>query len=95
MANTKELIDSTFEALRGEVTKKQIETITTTFLGLAAEALNEGGEVTFRNFGRFYNHERAARIGRNPKTGESISIPAKSVVKFKGRDMLSGSEVTA
>jgi DNA-binding protein HU-beta len=48
-------------------------------------SLKEGDEVIIRNFGRFYIHTRPARNGRNPKTGESIKIAAKTVIKFSPR----------
>jgi DNA-binding protein HU-beta len=42
-----------------------------------------GDKVTLVGFGTFSVSERAAREGRNPQTGEKITIPAKKVVKFK------------
>ncbi|GLI57232.1 DNA-binding protein [Propionigenium maris DSM 9537] len=53
------------------------------FLGTVEEVLNEGEEVNFIGWGKFEVAERAARMGRNPKTGEEIQIEAKKVVKFK------------
>ena len=46
------------------------------------EGLHQEGEVAISGFGKFYVVERAARAGRNPKTGEAIDIPASSAVKF-------------
>ena len=43
----------------------------------------KGEEVTFLGFGKFEVAERAARTGRNPQTGEEMTIEAKKVVKFK------------
>ncbi len=48
--------------------------------------LKEGNEVTIRNFGRFYVQARDARVGRNPKTGEKLNIPAKRYPKFSSSD---------
>lgn len=93
MANTKDLIDTTYVTLEASVTKKEIEAVVVAFLDAAADALNSGEEVTLRNFGRFFNHVRAERAGRNPKTGDTIQIPAKSVVKFKGREKLASVNV--
>lgn len=45
-------------------------------------ALEEEGEAAIPGFGKFHVTERAARTGRNPKTGEAIEIPAIRVVKF-------------
>ena len=48
-----------------------------------AELKSEGGKVALVSFGTFSSKKRAARIGRNPSTGESLKIKAKVVVKFK------------
>jgi len=52
-----------------------IDEITTT--------LAKGGQVTITGFGTFKVSKRAARTGRNPKTGEALKIPAMKVPKFK------------
>lgn len=61
--------------------------------GIAA-ALGRGDEVRIAGFGGFEVSERAAREGRNPKTGEAVTIPAGKAVKFKAakalRDALNG-----
>ncbi len=44
--------------------------------------LKSGGEVTFTGFGKFHVAERGAREGRNPRTGESMSIAATKVPRF-------------
>ena len=44
--------------------------------------LADNGEVVLPGFGRLKNHTRPARQGRNPRTGESIQVPEKTVVKF-------------
>jgi DNA-binding protein HU-beta len=46
------------------------------------ECLVSGGTATFIGFGKFETLARVARIGRNPKTGEKIQIPARRVVRF-------------
>ena len=48
-----------------------------------ASALVEGEEVNITDFGRFKVVSRAARVGRDPRTGAKVDIPAKRVVKFK------------
>ncbi|MDD4333671.1 MAG: HU family DNA-binding protein [Candidatus Pacebacteria bacterium] len=45
--------------------------------------LAKGGQVTITGFGTFKVSKRAARTGRNPKTGEALKIPAMKVPKFK------------
>ena len=47
-----------------------------------AEALEKGDEVAIPRFGKFKVTERAARVMRNPHTGDPIDVPAKKVVKF-------------
>ena len=52
------------------------------------EALVREGRVELRNFGVFQIKRREARTARNPKTGEQVAVPAKSVVTFKpGKEM--------
>ena len=53
--------------------------------------LKEGNKVAVLGFGTFSVSERAARMGRNPKTGEAIQIKAKNVIKFKPGKELSAS----
>ena len=48
-----------------------------------SQALADGRRVEIRGFGSFSLHHRAPRIGRNPKTGESVALPAKYVPHFK------------
>ncbi len=52
------------------------------------EALKEDGSVQLIGFGTFTVKERAARQGRNPKTGEAMTIPASKVVTFKASKSL-------
>ena len=47
------------------------------------KTLKKGGKASFVGFGTFSTSRRAARDGRNPATGATIKIPAKTVVKFK------------
>ena len=47
------------------------------------KATAEGEEVVFAGFGSFSKSDRSARKGRNPQTGEEVTIPAKTVPKFK------------
>ena len=54
-------------------------------------ALSKGDKVTLVGFGSFSATKRKSRKGRNPKTGEVISIPEKTVVKFKSGSYLSES----
>lgn len=53
------------------------------FLESVKDALKQGKKVSLVGFGTFYMKEKKARNGRNPRTGERISIPAKLVATFK------------
>ena len=52
------------------------------FIRIVSDELAKGGEVVIQGFGSFKKAERAERTGRNPRTGESMTIPASSTVKF-------------
>ena len=54
------------------------------------ENLQAGGEVVLVGFGTFSVADRAARVGRNPATGETIKIAASRVVKFRPEKTLKG-----
>jgi integration host factor subunit beta len=47
------------------------------------ETLSDGGRVEIRGFGAFSVRHRPARQGRNPRTGETVDVPAKAVPFFK------------
>ena len=55
-----------------------------------SKTLKKGDKVTLPGFGTFSVTKRAARMGRNPATGEAIKIKAKKVAKFKASKELSG-----
>jgi DNA-binding protein HU-beta len=67
------------------ITKKAAETALEQVFGVMADSLKSGTEVTVRDFGRFYVKTRGARVARNPKTGESVNVPEKQIVKFSPR----------
>ena len=50
---------------------------------VVADELDAGGEVSVMGFGTFAVRHRAERQGRNPKTGEAVTIPSRRTVKFK------------
>lgn len=52
-------------------------------LSLMVNTLANDGRVEVRGFGSFSLHHRQARVGRNPKTGESVTVPAKAIPHFK------------
>ena len=79
--NKAELISAV--AASAEVSKKDAEAVVSATLDTITEALKSGEKVQLVGFGSFEVKARAARIGRNPKTKESIEIPASKVPVFK------------
>ena len=67
---------------------EEVEQVVDIFFEELAQRLAEGGRVELRGFGAFSTRERQARQGRNPRTGETVEVPAKRVPYFKpGKDM--------
>lgn len=62
---------------------EEIEQVVDVFFDEIAQRLAEGGRVELRGFGAFSTRDRDARVGRNPRTGEAVEVPAKSVPYFK------------
>lgn len=79
--NKAELINAV--AASAEVSKKEAEAVVSAALDAITVALQEGDKVQLVGFGSFEVKKRAERIGRNPKTKESIKIPASTVPVFK------------
>jgi len=63
--------------------KKEVIEMMDAFVNLAYEETKKNGEFTVPGLGKLVKKNRAARMGRNPATGAQISIPAKTVVKFR------------
>jgi DNA-binding protein HU-beta len=63
--------------------KTQVNKMLKATLGEISKALATGEKISFVGFGTFDAVERKARVGRNPKTGEELKIPATIVPKFK------------
>lgn len=79
--NKAELIDAI--AAESGLTKAHSKRALDAFINSTSKALKAGDRISLIGFGSFSTSERAARIGRNPKTGAEIKIPKKTVVKFK------------
>jgi DNA-binding protein HU-beta len=67
------------------ISKVAAEKVVTDLFGLITSSLHSGNDVVVKNFGRFYNHTRPARKGRNPMTGAAIDIQAKTIIKLAPR----------
>lgn len=76
-----ELVEDVADA--AELTKKDAERLVEIVFESIIETLNHGEKIELRGFGSFRVRERGARRGRNPKTGDPVSIPAKRVPYFK------------
>ncbi len=81
------LIEKITESIK-DLTRKQTEIIVDTVFDSMKEALSRGEKVEIRGFGNFRLKKRRPRKARNPKTGEGVEVPPKSVVYFKvGKDL--------
>ena len=79
--NKTELIAAVAE--KAELSKKDAEKAVKAFTDVVSEELVNGGKIQLVGFGTFEVSERAAREGRNPKSGEVMNIPASKTPKFK------------
>ena len=70
-------------ASKSEISKKDVEKVINAFTNIVADALVDGDKVQLVGFGTFEVVERAKRQGRNPATGEAITIAASKSPKFK------------
>lgn len=70
-------------AEKAEISKKDAEKALSAFTNIVADTLADGAKVAITGFGSFEVVERAERQGRNPATGEAITIAASKSPKFK------------
>ncbi len=66
-----------------QLSVKDVELAVKTIIEHMSQALAEGERIEIRGFGSFSLHFRAPRVGRNPKTGDPVQLPAKHVPHFK------------
>ncbi len=81
-AMTKSQILATLAEKSG-MSKKDVSSFMDTMIEMAYSEVKKSGEFTVPGLGKLLKKARAARMGRNPATGETIKIPAKTVVKFR------------
>jgi integration host factor subunit beta len=67
----------------GDLTRRDSETIVEAVFDSVIGALRSGDKIEIRGFGSFRIRQRKPRIGRNPKTGTKVEVPAKKVPYFK------------
>ncbi|MBJ94502.1 MAG: integration host factor subunit beta [Rickettsiales bacterium] len=77
-----DLINEVAEQLP-ELPRKQVELLVNTVFGSMSDALAGGDRIEVRGFGSFHVRQRAARVGRNPKTGEEVQVAATRVPFFR------------
>ncbi len=70
-------------AEKTNLSKKEVSAFMDTLTNVAYSEVKKNGEFTVPGLGKLVKKARAARQGRNPATGETINIPAKTVVKFR------------
>jgi len=66
-----------------ELTRKDSEIIVETIFDSVVRSLRSGDKIEIRGFGSFRTRQRKPRVGRNPKTGARVDVPAKKIPYFK------------
>jgi DNA-binding protein HU-beta len=79
--NKADMIEQIAQA--AEVSKSAAERAVDAMVGAVKSTLKKGGMVTLVGFGTFYVSKREARAGRNPRTGEALTIKASRVPRFR------------
>jgi len=79
--NKTELVAAIAE--KTQLTKKDSEMALKAFIDVVSEELKKGEKIQLVGFGTFEVSDRAARVGKNPQTGNAIDIPASKAPKFK------------
>ena len=75
-------------AERADLTKRAADDALNALLDIISEQLSQGNKVTLTGFGTFLVRRRAARMGRNPQTGEPIHIPEQKTPAFRAGSAL-------
>ena len=86
--NRKALVDAVAE--KTGLSKKDTDSFITGFIEAVVDELKDGGSVNLVGFGSFRVTERQARTARNPRTGETVEVPARKAPAFKaGKELKS------
>lgn len=80
---TKSELVEIIAAKQTQLSVKDVELAVKTIIDLMSSTLASGQRIEIRGFGSFSLHYRSPRVGRNPKTGESVTLDAKYVPHFK------------
>ena len=81
-----DLVDVVYE--RVGYSKKEAVTVVEELFAIIREGLCAGGKVKISGFGSFVVHHKESRRGRNPQTGEPITIESRRVLSFKASEVL-------
>lgn len=82
-----ELIEQISDS-QGQLSIRDVELAVKSIIDQMTQALSEGSRIEIRGFGSFTLHYREPRLGRNPKTGDSVELEGKFVPHFKpGKEM--------
>ncbi|AAX88699.1 integration host factor subunit beta [Haemophilus influenzae] len=93
---TKSELMEKLSAKQPTLSAKEIENMVKDILEFISQSLENGDRVEVRGFGSFSLHHRQPRLGRNPKTGDSVNLSAKSVPYFKaGKELKARVDVQA
>lgn len=84
-----DLVEQVADAIGPGVTKKDCALVVDGFLNAVKRALVQGEHIEIRGFGTFKVRERKSRKARNPRTGDTVQVPARSVPVFKPSKHLS------
>ena len=85
---TKSELIERLAARQTQLSLKDVELVVKSIIEHMAQSLAKGERIEIRGFGSFSLHYRPPRVGRNPKSGEPVSLPAKYVPHFKpGKQM--------
>ncbi len=79
--NKSQLINEVAE--QTSLTKNEVKKVVDTLFAIAEEKLQKGEKVVISGFGVFSVAQVAERVGRNPRTGEQVRIPARRNVRFR------------
>ena len=82
--------DSLVEMVHNEIglNKREAKELIECFFEQIKKSLEEGNDIKFSGFGNFVLRDKVARPGRNPKTGEEVTISARRVVTFRAGNKL-------
>src|SRR5947209_11939436 len=82
-----------------ELTRRDSEVVVETIFESIVRSLRAGDKIEIRGFGSFRTRQRNPRVGRNPKTGDRVEVPAKKIPFFKPskelKDLVNGETASA